>query len=354
MDISQLPQFIDVSRWQGYINWAQVKNNISGAMIKIAGSDDGFYMDGQAHRNVIEARANNIPFGVYVFLGGVHGISEEVQHIVNVVNQLGGLRPGEPLALDWEMRRSGLDEVAYLTGIAKGLGAKGFAAPLVYMNLNYVRTNNWKSLVDYGCGLWVAAWGDNDSIAEPNEVPPSDEWPFWAMWQYSSNTSVPGIVGRVDHNVFNGTIDQFKKYGSPAAVSFPGSPVVTSTPSNVYTGQAEYTVVPGDNLSAIAARWGRSWQELYAMNRDRIADPNRIFANQRLRVWADSQKPTTTHPDPQPAATERYHVVASGENLSVIAARYHLSSWQTLYDMNRSVIGSDPNLIKPGQRLRIP
>lgn len=352
MDTSSLPKIIDVSRWQNFINWQQVRGNVGAAMIKIGGSDDGMYMDGQAQRNVIEARANNIPIGVYVFLGGVHGISDEVQHIVNLVNQIGGLRPGEPLALDWEMRRSGLDEVAYLTGIAKGLGAKGFAAPLVYMNLNYVRTNDWSSLVSYGCGLWVAAWGDNDAFAEPGEVPPSDEWPFWAIWQYSSTTTVPGIVGRVDHNLFNGNIDQFKKYGAPASVSFPGNPVVTASASGVIAGQPEYVVVPNDTLSGIAAKWGHSWQELYAMNRDRVANPNRIFPGQKLRVWASSQVPTATHPDPQPE--ERYHIVENGENLSVIAAKYGLSSWNTLYDLNRAVIGGDPNVIRPGQRLRIP
>lgn len=350
MDINKLPRFIDISRWQGIIDWPTVKKNISGAMIKIAGSDDGFYVDGMAQRNVIEARAAGVPFGVYIYLGGVYAPSEEVQHIVNAVNQLGGLKPGEPLALDWEERRAGHDEVGYMVGIVEGLSRRGFNPPIIYMNLNYVRTQNWKPLVDRNCSLWVAAWGNNNDVPEPHEVPPSEEWPFWLLWQFSSTTSVPGIRGRVDQNCLNGTIDQFKKYGA-SGVSFPGSPVPLPSPAAPSTG-AEYTIVSGDTLSSIASRYKTTWQILYAQNRDRIANPNRIYPGQKLRVPANVNPPQPTPQPGQPA--ERVHIVENGQNLSVIAAKYGLSSWRTLYDMNRALIGDNPNLIKPGQRLRLP
>lgn len=350
MDLNTLPRIIDVSRWQGIIDWPTVKNNISGAMIKIAGSDDGFYVDGMAQRNVIEARAASVPFGVYVFLGGVYSPSEEVQHIVNAVNQLGGLRPGEPLALDWEKRRAGLDEVGYMVGIVEGLSQRGFNVPLIYMNLNYVRTQDWTQLVKRNCGLWVAAWGNNNDIPEQHEIPPSEEWPFWVLWQFSSTTSVPGIRGRVDQNCLNGTIDQFKKYAA-TSVNFPGSPAPLPSPTLPSNG-VEYTIVSGDTLSGIAARYKTTWQILYAQNRDRIANPDRIYPGQKLRVPSNVNPPA---PTPAPAAAiERVHVVVNGENLSVIAAKYKLSSWRTLYDMNRALIGDNPSLIKPGQRLRIP
>jgi LysM repeat protein len=46
-----------------------------------------------------------------------------------------------------------------------------------------------------------------------------------------------------------------------------------------------YTVRPGDSLSAIATGQGiGSWEELYAMNRDRISDPNLIYVGQELLV----------------------------------------------------------------------
>jgi nucleoid-associated protein YgaU len=59
-----------------------------------------------------------------------------------------------------------------------------------------------------------------------------------------------------------------------------------------------------------------------------------------------------------PAATgggETYTVV-SGDSLSKIAKK-HLGSanrWKEIYEANRAVIGDDPDLIKPGQKLRLP
>lgn len=57
----------------------------------------------------------------------------------------------------------------------------------------------------------------------------------------------------------------------------------------------------------------------------------------------------------QQAATTTY-VVKPGDTLTKIAQRYGLSSWKALYNNipNRLTIGSNPNLIRPGQRLEIP
>ena len=66
-----------------------------------------------------------------------------------------------------------------------------------------------------------------------------------------------------------------------------------------------------------------------------------------------SQAPATTPATtPKPTATKTYTVV-SGDNLSEIAAKYGMT-WQTLYAANKSVVGSNPNLIRPGEVLTIP
>ncbi len=351
MHITQMPKVIDVSRWQGIINWPVVRKNIDAAMIKIGGSDDGFYMDGQAQRNLIEARSAGVPIGTYVFLGGVFSIQEEVQHIVSLFAQLGGFKKNEPFCLDWERRRSGLDEVGYMVGIVEGLTRRGFPPPLIYMNMNYVVTQNWKQLVARNCGLWVAAWGDNDAIPEEHEKPGIDDWRSWVLWQYTSSGSVPGIAGRVDHSLLNGDISDFKRIGLPHSIGMPGTPPPIALPTVPDAHVQTYTVVAGDTLSRIAGRYGRTWQELYALNRDRIANPNRIFPKQVIKVWS-SRAGTTVKPTPTHDA--KYHTVVNGENLSVLAARYGLSSWRTLYDMNRSKIGDNPNMLIPGMRLRLP
>jgi GH25 family lysozyme M1 (1,4-beta-N-acetylmuramidase) len=350
MDLSKLLKVIDVSRWQGIINWGMVRGNVDAAMIKIGGSDKGMYMDGQAQRNLIEARSAGVPIGMYYYLGGVHTIAEEVQHIVNLFNQLGGMKPGEPFALDWEERRAGHDEVGYLTGIVEGLSKRGFPPPMIYMNLHYVKSQNWQNLVTRNCGLWVAAWGNNDAVPDQSEIPGSDEWPFWAMWQFSSTGTTPGISGRVDQNRFNGTLETFKKYGLKDGLVIPGSPTPVPVAKPSPESVTEYTVVPGDSLSRIAGLYGRSWQELYALNRDRIANPDHIMPGQRLRLWGTPVNAPVATVAQQ--TTQRIHTVASGENLTTIGRNYGLS-WQNIYNANRGVIGSDPNFIKPGQRLVI-
>ncbi len=357
MNIDNMPKVIDVSRWQGHINWPIVKTNVKAAIIKIGGSDVGFYMDGYAHRNLIEARSAGVPIGVYFYLGGVHTVSEEVQHIIATVTQLGGLHAGEPLVLDWEARRAGHDEVAYLTGIARELIERGFPPPMIYMNLHYVVSQNWQSLVALKCPLWVAAWGDNDARPERHEVPGSQEWKEWALWQFSSTGSIPGIAGRVDLNLLNGSIKDFQAFGHKRGVKFNGSPKPITQPMPAEGHYSVYTVGAGDTLSGIAKRYGRSWQELYAFNRDRISNPDRIFVGQKIRVWAGVQpaprRQEPKQPEKKPSGA-RYHVVQNGENLSVIAAKYGLGSWDRLYVANRTVIGGDPNHIVPGTRLRIP
>jgi len=52
----------------------------------------------------------------------------------------------------------------------------------------------------------------------------------------------------------------------------------------------------------------------------------------------------------------RYHIVAPGDWLSKLAKKYYgnMHKWPVIYEANRDVIGRDPNLIKPGQRLLIP
>lgn len=336
---------IDVSRWQGIINWPIVARNIDFAIIKIGGSDQGFYPDGQAVRNALEARAAGVPVAFYVYLGGASHTKDEIAHIKNLINNVGGLRPGEFICLDWEEENT--MEVEYVYEIAKGLIDAGLNPPVIYMNLSYVRRNDWSKVVGLNCGLWVAAWGNNDE--HPDTAPPSEEWKMWAIWQYSSTGTVPGISGRVDMNLFQGSVEDFKKYGGSRGVTMP-APVNTSKVV-LPSVSGEYTVAKGDSLSAIAARYGKSWQELWNLNRDRVSNPDKIYPGLKLRVWG------TTPGNPQlptkPAESSNHYVVQQGDNLSSIAAKLGLPSYIILWEANKTMI-PDPNLIKPGQKLRIP
>lgn len=67
-----------------------------------------------------------------------------------------------------------------------------------------------------------------------------------------------------------------------------------------------------------------------------------------------TEAPQAAVADPGPAISGTSYVVQSGDTLSKIARRAHVrGGWHTLFTQNRKVLGSNPNLILPGQRLSI-
>lgn len=100
----------------------------------------------------------------------------------------------------------------------------------------------------------------------------------------------------------------------------------------------EYIVVKGDTLSGIANKYGTTYQELASYNN--IDNPNLIYVGQVIKIPTNSSK------------AEIKYTVKSGDTLSGIAKKYN-TTWQKIYEDNKSVIGNDPNLIKPGQVLVI-
>ncbi|MEV0416287.1 LysM domain-containing protein [Streptomyces sp. NPDC050448] len=66
--------------------------------------------------------------------------------------------------------------------------------------------------------------------------------------------------------------------------------------------------------------------------------------------------PAAPTPKPMPAAAKRTYTVRHGDSLAVIARRElgNEARWRELYAMNRGVIGSNPELIQPGQVLTLP
>jgi nucleoid-associated protein YgaU len=69
--------------------------------------------------------------------------------------------------------------------------------------------------------------------------------------------------------------------------SVPVSPRVESAPA-VPAASGTHTVVHGEWLSKIARRYGTTWRTLYALNRDKISDPDLIYPGQELRLPASA------------------------------------------------------------------
>ncbi|HLI57699.1 MAG TPA: LysM peptidoglycan-binding domain-containing protein [Actinomycetota bacterium] len=116
-----------------------------------------------------------------------------------------------------------------------------------------------------------------------------------------------------------------------------------------------HLVTAGENLTGIAARYGVSVPSLVSLNS--IANPNIIPVGTVLRISSSSAPPAPLPPQgagpPAPVVTRpatTQHVVTPGETLSGIAASYGVSV-QTLTASNQL---SDPNLLTSGESLTIP
>jgi murein DD-endopeptidase MepM/ murein hydrolase activator NlpD len=168
---------------------------------------------------------------------------------------------------------------------------------------------------------------------------------------------------KVDHSTTVGSVGTTGASTGPHLhyeVIISGKPVDPVTYANARSVGAAasaaarvHVVARGESLSAIASRYGTTWQALYALNRDTIgANPNRIFAGQALTVSTAKTVKSAKPAKSAPVAAARVHVVARGESLSKIAAQYG-TTWQKIHSDNRVAIGSNPNRIFAGQRLTI-
>ncbi len=114
-----------------------------------------------------------------------------------------------------------------------------------------------------------------------------------------------------------------------------------------------YVVVPGDNLSSIAARYGISLQALAAANN--IWNPNHIYSGQVLTIptggyYPPAPPPPSYPPQAPPYGVVAYYTVRPGDTLASIA-RWYGTTWSSIASANGIY---NPNHIFAGQVLAIP
>lgn len=122
--------------------------------------------------------------------------------------------------------------------------------------------------------------------------------------------------------------------------SFLNSSFNTDNVSTNADGNIIYTVVAGDTLSGIAKKYNTTYIKLAEYNN--IQNPDLIFIGQKIII------PSYT------TINNNYiiYTVRKGDNLSSIAAKYN-TTWQKIYSDNKNVIGNNPNLIYPNQKIII-
>lgn len=175
---------IDVSDWQGEINWSKVKKSgVVGAIIRYA---DGTTLDKRFDENMKNAKAAGIHIGSYIFSRAKTKAQaeKEAERLYKATKKY---EPDMPLYIDLEV--SSLSKYANTVAQAflnkiKSLGGRGG----VYANLNW--WNNYlKPTSKLAFAMWVAQYNDTMDYKPATDV---------GMWQYSSSGKVNGISGKVD------------------------------------------------------------------------------------------------------------------------------------------------------------
>ena len=218
------------------------------------------------------------------------------------------------LILDWES--GDLSNVAWAKAWLDRVHEKTGVKPLIYMSESPAKRYDWSSVANADYGIWIAKYGPNNG--EPNNPPAVNNWSFIAMWQYTSKGRLQGYGSNLDLNYFYGDTTAWDKYagGSPSS-SKPSNPVETKS-----IDELAKEVIAGKygNGDARKQALGSRYDEVQARVNEILG------VNQAV-----------------------YYTVVSGDNLTKIANKYgttvnQLVSWNNI---------ANPNLIYPGQKLRV-
>lgn len=211
---------IDVSTWQGQIDWVKVKlSGIQYAILKCGGSDAGYYKDKWFEYNYSQARAQGIKVGVYYFVNNkFRTFDEAVKQARECLKILNGRELDLPVYVDIEAKElSGhVQEVteaalAFMATIEKE-GAYRYGVYGSDISGFKDRMNYQLFLLNPNISIWCARYGSQPKWATK-----------WDIWQSSSSGSVPGIAGRVDTDVVKPEAfgDKPADLSTPAATTVP-------------------------------------------------------------------------------------------------------------------------------------
>lgn len=195
---AMLKQGIDISAWQGNIDWDQVKNCIEAIIIRAGYGKNN--IDQKWVPNAEAVRDSSLDVGAYWLSYAYTADMAYMEgcYAANAVKNKFGDRQ-IPIAFDLEY-----DSVAYAAKKGVKIGraeATLFAIrfltavkefgyrPMLYTNIDYIRNYFDLGVIRAAIPdllLWVACWG-----SEPKDY-------NMAVWQYSSKGSVAGIIGNVD------------------------------------------------------------------------------------------------------------------------------------------------------------
>lgn len=196
-------QGIDVSRWQGEIDWAKVKDaGTRFAFIKA--TEGGDHLDPNFRRNWAEARKAGVPRGAYHFVWWCRPAKDQVRWIKKHIPRDADALP-PVLDVEWQ-NNSQCDRkiskelaLAKIREMLKGLHEHTGKKPIIYTDINFHEDVLEGEFNDYP--YWLR------STAAP--LRHRYQRAKWEFWQFTTTGRVPGITGDVDRNAFFGSESEF-------------------------------------------------------------------------------------------------------------------------------------------------
>lgn len=297
---------IDVSVWQGTVDFEAVRESgIQAVYIRSSYGPQG--VDRYLEEHYRGAREAGLRLGFYHFLIAQteEEAGAEARFFAGLIRPYGyDCRP----VMDYETLRGTPRErvndiaLAFLEEVERLTGHR----PMVYSDANNASRVFDARVAAYP--LWVADYG-------PEEPNVTDNWTAWTGFQYTDEGRVPGVEGRVDRNRFTREIfldtvppEEWNRYTVRAgdtlwAIARQYRTTVEALaelngiadPNRIYVGQelrlpkqaegyVNYVVVRGDTLSALARQYHTTVEIL--AERNNIADPDRIYVGETLRIPA--------------------------------------------------------------------
>lgn len=242
--VQQAKGVIDVSEWQGTIDWPAIQSSgVEGAIIRIGYSNGSW--DKAAKRNISECMRLGIPFGIYLYsyAGDAAAAISEAASLVSMLNSVGASATslGYPIFYDLENWSYGsgssvkkaptspsvntsIVEAWYSrmnSGGYTNLGVYSYTSLLnSTLNASAIRSRT-RWVAEYGPKMNYESFGTNDR-----------------GWQYSSSGSVSGISGNVDFNAFGNATAVSTDYNGVSLASLGAR--ITDLPEGDYVLRTAY------------------------------------------------------------------------------------------------------------------
>ncbi len=197
---------VDVSRWQGEIDWPQLRSQ-GANFAYIKATDGGDHLDPMFRTNWRRAKEAGIRRGAYHFFYWCRTAGEQADWFIrNVPREPDALPPVIDVEYNGEsackMRLSKARVIEKMQVFMDKLERHYGQRPVIYTAPDFYKDNLRGEFENYP--FWLRAVAQH-----PSKVYPGRNWVFW---QYSGSGLSHGVTGKIDLNVFNGSEEQWHRW----------------------------------------------------------------------------------------------------------------------------------------------